>query len=170
MVLAEAGFSVAESARWNGANWTEAYAGPENVPLTAEVAHAAWDERMLSADDRFRDKSFVGPKQWKGDGDIIESKDEKLNLSTGDLVYTNLGSYDVKEGEICDVFRKGNEITDPKTGKLIGYEIRHIGTLQIIGNVGVNSSLARIEGSREAIQIGDEIKLIARPAEGSAGN
>ena len=57
-------------------------------------------------------------------------------------------------------FRKGNEVTDPDTGKMLGYEIRHIGTAQIVGNVGVNSSLARIKDCREAVQVGDELKII----------
>ena len=57
--------------------------------------------------DKLKDKSFIGSKNWKGDGSIVESKDEKLNLSTGDFVYTSLGSYDVKEGTICDISVKG---------------------------------------------------------------
>jgi len=107
----------------------------------------------------FKDKSFVGSNDWQGEGRIIESKADKRNLSSGDVVYTDLGSDKVKEGSLCDIFRKGDPVKDPSTGRNIGYEIRHIGTVEIIGDVRPETSLAKIINSMEAVKVGDELKI-----------
>lgn len=135
---------------------------PARTRLSQDAGNEASSGGAVSPaiSDKAKDKSFIGSGNWKGDGAIVESKTVKLDLSAGDFVYTNLGSYDVKEGTVCDIFHKGNEVTDPDTGKLLGYEIRHVGTLQIVGGVGVNTSLAKITSSTEAVQIGDELKII----------
>ena len=166
MVFAENDLSAPARTRRDRAAGLEASAGQGGTDNTG----AAGDESTFSNSDKYRDKSFIGPKNWVGDGDIVESKDEKQNLSRGDLVYTSLGYDAVKEGAICDIYRKGSKITDPGTGKLVGYEIRYIGAIQIIGKAGINSSLARIIASNEAVLVGDELKIIEGSSETPAAN
>ncbi len=125
----------------------------------AEPSNTLFTERF-SGDKKFKEKSFLSAKKWKGDGNIIGDKDKKVSLTAGDIIYTNLGSYEVKEGTRCDVFRKNGKVKHPKTGKLIGYEVRYIGVIEITGDVGVESSVARVVNSREPITVGDELKIL----------
>lgn len=143
----------------------ESLAPAESSDVQSESGNSAEPSTVLlaertSGESKFVEKSFLSPKKWKGDGNIIGEKDKKVSITAGDIVYTNLGSYEVEVGMRCDVFRKNGKIKHPKTGKLVGYEVRYIGVIEIIGKTSLDSSVARVINSREPILIGDELKII----------
>ncbi|MCX5781896.1 MAG: hypothetical protein NT145_04225 [Elusimicrobia bacterium] len=166
MVLFFSGISFCEDyLSGSESSQQESVAATESTDVQSGSEYSAESSKVLlaertSRDTKFREKSFLSPKKWKGDGTIVGEKDKKVSITAGDTVYTNLGSYEVKEGTRCDVFRKNGRIKHPKTGKLIGYEVRYIGVIEITGNVGLDSSIARVISSREPIIIGDELKIV----------
>lgn len=69
-------------------------------------------------------------------------------------IYISIGSTDgVKEGETFNLFRLGEEITDPDTGKKLGQEKSRIGTFTVTKVVGEHLSLG-VADSKSA-QVGD---------------
>ncbi|MFC1501190.1 hypothetical protein ACFL58_01925 [Elusimicrobiota bacterium] len=111
-------------------------------------------------EESFKDLSFAAPKKWRGDGRIVSVKEKKMMLSTGDIIFTSLGEEKVQAGTKCAVFRKIKKMKDPDTGKFMGYEVRHLGYVEIAGNVKERASVAVITNSREPIRLGDILEIV----------
>ncbi len=162
ILSAESDTTAPEGVIQGTAAQTESYLNENNSFFQPEISMQAPDEAGISNNERFEDKSFIGSRNWRGDGSIVANRDYKYSLVTGDIIYTSLGSYEVKEGDICDVFRKVDKVVDPQTGKYLGYEIRYLGQIEIIGNIGIDSSLARVVSSLDTMKVGDQIKIISK--------
>jgi len=157
--IAEEDISASAGGLQNTGEQVDTYLKDESTSARDETTKQTTQEKIAQNKERFKDRSFIGSKNWKGDGSIVGNRDNKYNLVAGDTVYTSLGSYEVKEGTQCDVFRRIAKVKDPHTGRYLGYEIRHLGVVEIIGNVGIDTSLAKIVNSTDTMMVGDLLKV-----------
>jgi len=100
-------------------------------------------------------QDFISPEIIKGAGYILDSPDERINYGANDTVYLKFAS-PVKEGDIFDVFRTGYPIRDPKTGKVAGVLINHLGQIEITSQA-YGIVRGRVIRSFEEISRGDRL-------------
>jgi len=106
--------------------------------------------------------SFLAPKDWAFDGYITGEQKNKVLISAGDIVYLDIGSKKgLKPKMRCGVYRKGDKVFHPKTGKLVGQVIQNIAVLELTEHIQDNTSTARVLKSFEPIKIGDWVKIIS---------
>jgi len=77
---------------------------------------------------------------------------------SGQKVYIDLGrEQGVQPGQLYVVFREGNVITHPVTGKILGAEKYDIGTIKIV-SVETEMAIAEVQGSAFGMQAGDKVR------------
>lgn len=92
-------------------------------------------------------------KEWEDAPYIVGSDDKHLILSQGNRIYIR-GELD-KEKLRYNIYRKGEQLTDPKTGDLLGYEIIYAGETRITKYASPTS--ARISKAKREIIVGDRL-------------
>jgi len=106
---------------------------------------------------------FIAPPDFEFDGCIAGAKEKKLITAYGDIVFIDLGkSQNVKPKTRYTIYREGEEVIHPKTGKVLGIMIEKIGVLEVTSDIEEDSSTAVIIDSRKAVEVGDSIKLQAK--------
>ncbi len=101
-------------------------------------------------------QDFIAPEDASGVGYILDSPDERINYGQGDKVYLRF-KHPVDEGEVFDVFRTGDPVRDPTTGKIAGVLVEHLGQIEVMaGREGV--ARGRVIESFEEISRGDRLK------------
>jgi LysM repeat protein len=110
--------------------------------------------------------SFIVPDGVAPLGKIIDSKEDKVMLSSGDEVYIDLGEdKGAKEGERYSIYRRSTPVYHPLTKKLVGHLAEIIGTVEI-ERVHERLSEAMVTASYDAISRGDRIvRLEPLPSE-----
>ncbi len=89
-------------------------------------------------------------------GSVAVSRGKVAKVSEG-KIYVSVGSTDgVKEGDTYNLYRLGEEITDPDTGKKLGQEKTRMGTFTVTKVVAEHLSLGVTDGG--AVQVGDLIE------------
>jgi hypothetical protein len=105
-----------------------------------------------------RDAGFMSDMEYRGIGIVLESKEGKNIMSTGDIVYLAIKtSESVLIGNKYTIFRVSDEKRHPITDKKIGRKYNIIGNIQIIDQRG-NFFTARIIESFDAVMIGDYVQ------------
>lgn len=100
---------------------------------------------------------FIVPDGFKYVGAIIDSKEDKVMLSTGDEIYINIGEdKGAKNGDRYSIYEKAVPIYHPVTKKLFGHQLNIIGILEI-EKVHEKLSEGRITASYDTISKGDKI-------------
>lgn len=103
-------------------------------------------------------ENFLMDAKWAGDGRIVGDPEKKTMLSQFDTVYLDIGaSSGVRPNVRGGIYRKGRRVRTP--GRRAQYMVRRVGTLQVMGQVGDESSTAMVVNSVEPIQVGDIVKL-----------
>ena len=113
-----------------------------------------------AASDAVHNAALVD-KDWKFDALIVSGRDrgDKSVFSSPDVVYLNGGtSKGLAPGVRCGVYREGDEMDDPETGKTLGHEVKRMGTLEISQDAGAHRSSGVILDSVDTIQVGDLVK------------
>lgn len=75
-------------------------------------------------------QGFVSPDAVNGVGYLLDSTDERINYGANDHVYIKM-QQPADDGDIFDVFRSGDKIYDPDTGKFIGILVEHLGQIEV---------------------------------------
>lgn len=83
--------------------------------------------RLLNALVR---QDFIQADAIKGVGYILDSEDERINYGAGESLYLKINQ-SAEEGDIFDVFRTGDPIKDPDTGKVVGVLVNHLGRIEV---------------------------------------
>jgi hypothetical protein len=105
-----------------------------------------------------RDAGFMSDMEYRGIGIVLESKEGKNIMSTGDIVYLAIKtSESVLIGNKYTIFRVSDEKRHPVTDKKIGRKYNIIGNIQIIDQRG-NYFTARIIESFDAVMKGDYVQ------------
>ncbi|MBI5048076.1 MAG: LysM peptidoglycan-binding domain-containing protein [Deltaproteobacteria bacterium] len=102
---------------------------------------------------------LISAKDKEGIGIIIGSKEEKLLLSQGDIVYISIAKgNEIKEGENLTIFTITGEVKHPVTDKPVGFLTDTSGVLKIIKVETGGVIIARIEKSYKEILKGAKLK------------
>ena len=102
----------------------------------------------------------VRPAYEKTDVYIANSEEQKIGLSTGDLVYLSGGKdgNKVKPGETFVVIARGSEVFHPVTDKWLGTYVRRLGRVKVLA-VQDRTSIAEItESCQDRIEVGFEVE------------
>jgi len=101
-------------------------------------------------------QGFVSPKAINGVGYLLDSADERINYGANDHVYIKMQK-PANKGDLFDVFRSGDMLHDPDTGKAIGILVKHLGQIEITGqSKGIYHGV--IIKNFEEISRGDRLK------------
>jgi len=119
-----------------------------------ERLEAAIDPSLLIT--ALKRQDFISPEKAQGVGYILGSPDERINYGANDKVYIKFNSPE-NEGAVFDVFRTGDPIHDPKTGKVTGVLVNHLGQIKVTSQ-GHSVARGRIIRSFEEMSRGDLLK------------
>ncbi len=75
-------------------------------------------------------QDFIQPDAVEGVGYILDSEDDRINYGANDRLYLKMQQA-VSDGDVFDVFRTGDPIEDPDTGKIVGVLVNHLGQVEI---------------------------------------
>lgn len=75
-------------------------------------------------------QDFIQPSEINGVGYILDSEDERINYGANDRLYLKFNTA-VDEGDVFDIFRTGDPVRDPRTGKVVGVLVHHLGQIEV---------------------------------------
>lgn len=136
-------------------------AGRKVVKLSPNIHRKSLDEAIpIIPNDAIRQfitrPRVVTKEEWEGAPYIVGSDDAHLILGAANKIYVR-GELD-KERVRYSVFRKGNELRDPQSGDLLGYEIIYAGDARI-NKYGSPSAGELIRTNREVL-VGDRLMAV----------
>ncbi len=115
------------------------------------------DKKRPAKKSRPAEAFVVGP-DWEFDGFVAGGQDQAIKgmFSVNDLVYLNVGyGQGLSAGDRVGIFRRGDQIRDPQTSRVIGFEVRKIGISEVSDRIESDTCSVRIIKSYEAVEIGD---------------
>jgi len=142
-------------------------AADDTVP--SEAMQPAKSASHLSAatgeavDQSNRADAFIAGPDWEFDGFVSGGQDSKVRsmFYLNDLLYLNIGSKQgIASGEKLEVYKRGDKIYDPQTGRFIGYEVRRAAVVRATDHVEDDTSAVRIIRTHEPVEIGDLVRRI----------
>ena len=75
-------------------------------------------------------QDFIQADAIDGVGYILDSEDERINYGAGDRLYLKINQA-ARDGDLFDVFRTGDPIKDPDSGKVVGVLVNHLGQIEV---------------------------------------
>lgn len=103
---------------------------------------------------------FISSDGVSSSGKIVDAKEDKLMLSTGDDVYIDAGEEKgVKKGDKFAIYRTAAPVYHPVNKKLVGHQVDILGTLEVTAPHDKVSE-GQIVESYDAISRGDSLKMI----------
>lgn len=108
-----------------------------------------------------RTEAFIAPPDWEFDGFVAGGQDEKVKsmFAIHDLLYLNIGSMQgLVSGERISIYKRGDRIRDPQSGKFIGFEVRRAAIAEVTDKVDDTTSAVRITKVYEPVEIGDLVR------------
>jgi len=101
---------------------------PKIINKPVEKLEATIDaSKLLTALSR---QDFIQPDDVEGVGYILDSEDDRLHFGANDRLYLKMDRA-ANEGDLFDVFRTGDPITDPDSGDVVGVLVNHLGQIEI---------------------------------------
>jgi LysM repeat protein len=129
----------------------------EVAEVKPEIKPAPVDEKPFYFRE-IRSAGFVSNIEYRGIGIVLESREGKNMMATGDILYITLKTGEpIAVGNKYTVFRAGEEVRHPVTEKRIGRKYNIIGNVQLIDQHG-NFFTAKVIESFDAIMRGDYIQ------------
>jgi len=102
-------------------------------------------------------QDFIQPEAVQGVGYILGAEDQRINFGANDSLYMKFNKQPVEEGSLFDIFRTGDPVLDPATGKAIGMLVTHLGQIRVISHSdGIYRGV--VEKAFEEIGRGDRLK------------
>lgn len=126
-------------------------------PVAAEQARPAVTANAIAR------KGFISLKEVSAAGAIIEAKDKRLLLNSGDEVYISFKDRDkVSVGDRFTIFVVGREIAHPVTGRPMGNIIDILGSVDVISKGSVIAG--RLEKTYKEVTPGARLRAYKEPA------
>ena len=129
-------------------------ATPEEVAPTPKPTPRS-SRRIEKAD------AFIAPADWEFDGFVAGGQDQEIRslYYLNDLVYLNVGTdQGFRTGDRVSIFKRGQRVRDPQTGKFLGYEVRRAAATQVTNKMTGNTCSVRILQANEAVEVGDLVR------------
>ena len=80
-------------------------------------------------------QDFIQSDAVEGVGYILDSQDDRINFGANDSLYLKMNQ-SASDGDLFDVFRTGDPITDPESGDVVGVLVNHLGLIEIRSESG----------------------------------
>ena len=132
----------------------------EPVPAAMEDASAASDEdegpRRTYRFSEIDASGFVTMEDLKGTATIVDSHVPRVWLGQPDAVIIGRGAGEVEVGDQFEIFRPGEEVFHPATGRAYGFATKQLGWLEV-EEVHAETSTGTIRQSRSEIRRGDHV-------------
>jgi hypothetical protein len=129
---------------------------------TDETKSAPAANRSKSSRSRVdRADAFVAGPDWEFDGFVAGGQDSNVRsmFYLNDLVYLNIGGQQgINIGDRIGIYKRGDKVYDPQTGKFIGYEVRRAAYAKATDRVEDDTCAIRITSTFEAVEIGDLVR------------
>ncbi len=103
---------------------------PQAIVKPVERLEARIDPTLVVS--ALRRQDFISPAEVQGVGYILEGEDERIHFGADDRLYLKLNR-EAKPGDRFDVFRTGDPVRDPKTHRVVGVLVEHLGRVEITG-------------------------------------
>lgn len=128
-------------------------------PLKVEISTPVTVLTPLVRKEKIHTISFVAPFDWEPKGMIIGAKEKNRELlSTGDIVYIDLGSeHGVNKGDRFYIFHPVEDIKHPETKEIWGINMKMVGVLKVSDEIADETSTAMIIKARDPVRVGDLI-------------
>ncbi len=110
-------------------------------------------KKILSGDD-----SFIAGPDWEFDGFVAGGQDQEIKsmFVVNDLIYLNVGvSQGFKPGDRAGIYKRGERIRDPQSGRFLGYEVRRVATVEVTNRIEDETCSTRVINASTGIEIGD---------------
>jgi hypothetical protein len=127
---------------------------PEIIVKPAEHLEPKIDPHLLLT--ALAKQDFIQPEAIKGVGYIVNSSDQRINYGANDHLYLKFKT-PPDDGEVFDVYRTGDPVRDPRTGKLVGYLINDLGQVEVTSHSG-DIYRGLVVNSFEEMSKGDRLK------------
>ena len=127
--------------------------------LTENTVQSTKSVRPAKRTDR-ADAFLAGP-DWPFDGFVAGGQDSNVRsmFYLNDLVYINIGAqHGIGVGDKLGIYKRGDRVRDPQTGKFIGYEVRRAAIARASDRVEDEVAAVRITSTYEAVEIGDLVR------------
>lgn len=127
----------------------------DQPPAPKPAAKRSGSRRVEKAD------AFIAPPDWEFDGFVSGGQDQEVRslYYLNDLIYLNVGTqHGFNTGDRVSVYKRGERVRDPQTGRFLGYEVRRAAASQVTDKVGENTCSVRILQANEAVEIGDLVR------------
>lgn len=108
-----------------------------------------------------RADSFVAGPDWEFDGFVAGAENSSIRsmFYINDLLYLNIGAAQgLAPGERIGLYKRGDKVRDPQTGKFIGYEVRRAAVAKVTDKVGDTTCSVRISKTIEPVELGDLVR------------
>ncbi len=94
--------------------------------------------------------------------EIVHIKEEPgTTVEPFDIVYIDAGKDDgVKIGDLFEIYREGEEVKDPQTGKIIKLPYIFLGTIQVMNVKEYSATCYARAVAKGGIKIGDKVRLV----------
>ena len=134
-----------------------AAAEPQATPTPVEpgAKTAAKKRHMEHAD------AFIAPPDWEFDGFVAGGQDQEVRgmFYLNDLIYLNVGTdQGFATGDRISIYKRGQRVRDPQTGRFLGYEVRRAATSQVTDHIDAKNCSVRILQANEAVEVGDLVR------------
>jgi hypothetical protein len=146
--------ALMETPNSEAATKTEGMQPAEETPAAPQPKKTG--KKILSGSDGF----IAGP-DWEFDGFVAGGQGQEVRSMyvTNDLLYLNVGfAQGIQSGDRIGIYRRGDRIRDPQTGRFIGYEVRRIGVSEITDKIDDETCSARVMRANDGIEVGDLVR------------
>ena len=132
----------------------------DNQNKSDEKAKAAAKAKGHNSVSR-RAEAFIAGPDWEFDGFISGGQDMQVKsvFTTNDLVYLNVGKdQGLAAGDILGIYRRGDRVRDPQTGKFLGYEVQKVADGEVTNRIENRTCSVRVSNVFQAVLIGDLVR------------
>lgn len=115
------------------------------------------------ASDMMPKAGFITDKELDSAGVLVGPKDRKVMMNEGDTVFIAFADgVEVKPGDKFTIFKTGEKIKHPVSGKSLGNVVEILGSLVVVENDG-DVMTAHIDNSFKEIDAGVKLKRFVEP-------
>lgn len=104
------------------------------------------------------EEAFIAGPDWEFDGFVVGGKDQEVKSMyiVNDLVYLNIGAAQgLKPGDRLGIYKRGERIRDPQSGRFLGYQVKRVATVEITNKIEDETCSVHVISANTGIEIGD---------------
>lgn len=132
-------------------------AAPQPAPEIPEAAEAITITTEGGAE------GFISTDELDSAGILVDTVDNRILMAAGDRVFVKMDDLDAASvGDTFSLFETGKEVTHPRTGETIGYQVISLGSLELT-EINDEVATATITDSFREIERGARLRHLEPP-------